>query len=64
MTDHMNYELRGKNHTMCDWLGFSKEGSLYPNHVRAFTAAKNTGQISTPPFRRATEGVESEGMLL
>ena len=55
---HMNYELRGKNHTMCDWLGFSKEGSLYPNHVRAFTAAKNTGQISTPPFRRATEGVD------
>ena len=34
----MNYELRGKNHTMCDWLGFSKEDSLYPNHVRAFTA--------------------------
>ena len=36
--EHMNYELRGKNHTMCDWLGFSKEDSLYPNHVRAFTA--------------------------
>ena len=35
---HMNYELRGKIHTMCDWLGFSKEDSLYPNHVRALTA--------------------------
>ena len=35
---HMNYELRGKNHIMCDWLGFSKEDNLYPNHVRAFTA--------------------------
>ena len=44
---HMNYELRGKNFTMCDWLGFSKEDNLYPNHVRAFTA----DELPTVPRR-------------
>ena len=44
---HMNYELRGKNFTMCEWLGFSKEDNLYPNHVRAFTA----DELPTVPRR-------------